>query len=44
MPPESDRFAKEWMVLLARPDPELSALGAEVVEAGLPAGYNVGPS
>lgn len=36
MPPESDRFAQEWMALLARPDPEPSALGAEVVEAGLP--------
>ena len=36
MPPESDRFAQEWMVLLAWPDPAPSALGAEVAEAGLP--------
>ena len=36
MPPESDRFAQEWTALLARPDPEPSALGAEVAEAGLP--------
>ena len=36
MSPESDCFAQEWAALLARPDPEPSALGAEVVEAGLP--------
>jgi len=36
MPPESDRLPLVWHVLLARPDPEPSALGAEVVEAGLP--------
>ena len=36
MPAESDRLAQEWTALLALPDPGLSALGAEVAEAGLP--------
>ena len=33
---DSNRFAQEWMALLALPDPGPSALGAEVAEAGLP--------
>ena len=36
MPPESDRIAQEWTMLLALPDPGPSALATEVAEAGLP--------